>query len=260
MKNNNSKRYAIAGFVGLIYAAVFVIWQVLGSSKDSDPTSIIISPGKILQTLMQKRTQFSVNVLVTIEEAGLGLLYGIVAALVLSVIIDRFRIFGDGLYRLSIIVNAIPLIALISPLVAWLGVGFTSKVIVAALSSYFPMVVNLTSTLRTQDPRIAQLATVLSMGYFTRLIKMRLPASLPAFFSSLRIAAPAAIVAAIIAEWMGAERGLGAMLLSAMFGFMVPEMWAILVISAVLNGAVVLGVRILIRLVCPWWLALSSAE
>jgi NitT/TauT family transport system permease protein len=81
---------------------------------------------------MQKRTQFSVNVLVTIEEAGLGLLYGIVAALVLSVIIDRFRIFGDGLYRLSIIVNAIPLIALISPLVAWLGVGFTSKVIVAA--------------------------------------------------------------------------------------------------------------------------------
>ncbi len=248
MNTRTLPRYVVPG---VFYVLLLLAWQ-LGGQALAGPGAVLVPPSTIIATIVQRGNALAVNAGITLVEAGLGFVFGVVAALVLAVVVDRFRVVGEGLYRLALLLYAVPVIAIAAPLVAWLGLGMPSKVAVAALAAYFPVLVNLTGALRTLDPRIEELGRVLALGYGKRLWWLRAPAVLPALFSSFKIAGPAAFIGAIIAEWMGAEQGLGVMLIQSMFAFNVPLLWAVLVVATVLNGLIVLLFDVLGRLVVPW--------
>jgi len=241
------RRYAIPI---AFYVVVIVVWQIAGQSPA--PGSVLVAPTVLLQTLAERWQALVLVSGVTLAEAGAGFLIGTVVAIALSIVVDRFRLIGEALYRIALVLYAIPVIAIAAPLTAWLGLGMGSKLAVAALAAYFPIVVNLTSAFRTLDPRIDELGRVLALGYWRRLWSLRAPAVLPALFSSFKIAGPAAFIGAIIAEWMGAEIGLGVMLLQAMFNFNVPLLWTVLLVATALNGLIVLLFEILGRVSVPW--------
>ncbi|MFT4083317.1 MAG: ABC transporter permease subunit [Nocardioides sp.] len=242
----------------VFYVALVAVWQLAGRSDD--PGSVLIPPSVILDTIRERRDALLLVTRTTLVEAGLGFLIGVAAALLLAVVIDRFRLVGEGVYRLALMLYAVPVIAVAAPLAAWLGLGSASKIAVAALASYFPVLVNLTGALRTQDPRIDELGRVLALGYWRRLWSLRAPAALPALLSSFTIAGPAAFLGAIIAEWMGAEIGLGVLLLQAMFNFNVPLLWTVLLVTTLLNGLIVVGFQLLARLCVPWHASGRSAR
>ncbi|MBK0418913.1 ABC transporter permease subunit [Leucobacter sp. CSA1] len=235
----------------LVYAVVIVAWEYWGR-RIEDPASPLIAPSEILVTLWQKRIALWINTLTTLGETAAGLALAIVVAVVLALVIDRFRLFGEGLYRLALIIYSIPLIALAPALVAALGLGTGSKITIAMLGAYFPIVVNLTSALRTQDSRVLELGRVLNLSYFSSLWRLRAPAAVPEFLASLKIAAPAAFIAAIIAEWIGAESGLGLAMMHAMFGYKMADLWAILLLATVINGLLVLLFGLIARYATPW--------
>ena len=235
----------------LFFVLLLVAWQLAGQAATA-PGAVLIPPSLIVETLGERWYALLLNAGITLSEAGLGFLFGAGTAIVLAVIVDRFRVVGEGLYRLALVIYAIPVIAIAAPLTASLGLGMESKVAVAALSAYFPVLVNVTGALRTLDPRINGLSRVLAMGYTRTLLTMRAPAVLPALFSSFKIAGPAAFIGAIIAEWMGAEGGLGVMLIQAMFNFNVPLLWTVLVVATALNGLIVLLFDIAGRAAAPW--------
>jgi len=235
----------------IVYVAVLVVWQLAGQAL-AGPGAVLVPPSTIVETIGLRWNALALNAGITLLEAGLGFAFGVVAAIVLAIVVDRFRVAGEGIYRFALLLYAIPVIAIAAPLVAWLGLGLPSKVAVAALAAYFPVLVNLTGALRTLDPRIGELGRVLAMGYVARLWRLRAPAVLPALFSSFKIAGPAAFIGAIIAEWMGAEAGLGVMLIQSMFNFNVPLLWSVLLVATLLNGLIVLLFEILGRLAAPW--------
>lgn len=235
-----------------VYAGLLVAWEIYGRHNEATPGAVVVAPSTILQTIVDTRPALVINARTTLQETGVGLLLGTMVALAMSVAIDRFRLVGEGVYRLALMLHAIPLIAIAAPVVAWLGLGFSSKVVIAASGAYFPVLVNVTTALRTLDPRVAELGRTLALGYAETLFRLRAPAVLPAFFSSLKIAAPAAFVAAVIAEWMGAEAGIGVSLMNAMFGFQIPQLWAALVVASLLNGALVVAAGAIARVATPW--------
>ncbi len=236
----------------LVYLVLIIAWELAGRAAMSQPGSIIAPPSLILETIWNMRTAMLINAGTTLAEAGAGLLLGTSVAIAASVLIDRFRLIGEGFYRLALLIQAIPVIAIAAPLVAWLGLGFGTKVVIAATAAYFPVIVNLTTALRTLDPRVAELGRVLAKGYLWSLVRLRIPAVLPAFFSALKIAGPASFVAAIIAEWLGAETGIGVALTNAMFSFKVPQLWAALVVASVINALIVVVMDRLGRIAAPW--------
>lgn len=235
----------------LFYAALIVAWQIVGSGVE-DPASPLIAPTEILQTIWDRRTPLMINTATTLGETAAGLSLAIVVAVLLTIIVDRFRVAGEGVYRLALIVYSVPLIALAPALVAALGLGIWSKISIAMLGAYFPVLVNLTGALRTQDPRVLELGRVLNLSYFSTLLRLRAPAVVPDFLASLKIAAPAAFIAAIIAEWIGAESGLGLAMMHAMFGYKMADLWAILVIATAVNGLLVVLFGVIARFATPW--------
>lgn len=235
----------------IYFLLLLTVWQVAGQSLAA-PGAVLIPPSMIIETMGTRWYALLLNSGITLSEAGQGFLFGSVAAIVLAVMVDRFRIVGEGFYRLALVIYSIPVIAIAAPLIAILGMGPESKITVAALSAYFPVLVNLTGALRTLDPRIDELGRVLAMGYTRKLVSLRVPAVLPALFSSFKIAGPAAFIGAVIAEWMGAESGLGVMTIQAMFNFNVPLLWTVLVVATALNGFIVFIFGFLGKLAAPW--------
>lgn len=248
-------RIAIAAF----YLVLLAVWQIYGQLTYG-PGRLVPPPSTIVDTLWTQRAAYGANALVTVQEAAVGFVVGALGGLALALFIDRFARVGDGVYRLSLALYSVPLIALAPALVTLLGLGFASKAAVAALASFFPVVVNVTTALRLVDPRVIDLGSVLGMGRVRALRLLRLPYAVPSMMASFKIAAPAAFIAAMIAEWVGAERGLGLALLYAMFGFQLPDLWATLVLSTVISGGIYLIFELLARVATPWHATVSATR
>lgn len=235
----------------LCYLALLGAWWAFAAAHQHRGT-LWPTPPTVARAIWDNRSALWFHMRETLVEAGLGFALGVAFAVVLAVVSLRFRLLGDSLYRISLALYSMPLIALAPMLVLWVGVGIWTKVIIAALGSFFPVLVNTAQGLRSADERSLELMDVLGASYLTTFRRVRLPYALPALFASFTVAGPAAIVGAMLAEWVGAERGLGVMILFSMFSFQIPELWAAIVVASLLSLAVYLVFVLLARALFPW--------
>lgn len=191
-----------------VYLVIVLAWEAYGRAN-YQPGSLVPPPSTVLQVLWDERSVFGTNLVVTLEEAALGFAGAVVLGVAIAVFVDRFRRLGEGVYRVALALYSIPVIALAPVLVTWLGLGTASKAAMALLASFFPVVVNLAQALRATDQRLLELGAVLGTSRLQALRLIRLPLALPALMAALKIAGPSAFIAALIAEWVGAEQGLG---------------------------------------------------
>ncbi|PJF01595.1 hypothetical protein CUT44_02785 [Streptomyces carminius] len=172
----------------------------------------------------------------TAGEAGIGLLAGTLAAVAVAVLGVLLPVLRAGLDRLAAVVNAIPLIALGPLLIA--GVGREdSPAVVAALAVGFVMFVSMTSGLDAASGAHHDVLAALGASRTTTLLRLRLPASVPMALDGLTQAAPAAVLGAIVGEWLGAPRGLGTLLVSTMQNHQTLLLWAAGMAAALLAMA-----------------------
>lgn len=136
--------------------------------------------------------------------------------------------------RLATFVNALPVVVLAPVLITILGVAKV-QVVVAAISCFFPMFVATAAGLTAARRSHLDVMTVLGASKRTQLRRVRLPAALPAISDGLRLAAPAAVLGAIFGEWFGAEKGIGAVLVSSMQNFQVTLLWATALLATALS-------------------------
>jgi ABC-type nitrate/sulfonate/bicarbonate transport system permease component len=156
-----------------------------------------------------------------------------------------------ALLQLALASYCLPVIA-IGPVLAVLLTGDTPKVILAALSVIFTTLVGALVGLRSADRTSLDLIRAYGGGSWTQLWKVRLRASLPSLFAGLRIAAPAAMLGAIVGEYLGAESGLGVAMINSQQSLAVARTWGIALVATALSGAAY-GITALIgRLLTPW--------
>jgi putative hydroxymethylpyrimidine transport system permease protein len=153
---------------------------------------------------------------------------------------------------LVIVSQAIPVIAIAPLLVLWLGYGMASKVAMAALIIFFPVVSSLYDGLRRTDPGWLELARTMDASPRAVLLQIRLPAALPAFASGVRIAAAVAPIGAVIGEWVGASAGLGFLMTQSLARGQTPLAFAALTILCLLGLALYTAADRLARRLVPW--------
>ncbi|MGO9582648.1 MAG: ABC transporter permease [Acidimicrobiales bacterium] len=235
----------------LVVVAILAIWQLLVAVLHLKPY-FIPSPTDIASTLKGNFRYIVDNCMPTLGQAGLGFAVGNGAAILMSVWFVHVASARRVFYPLAIILQSIPLIALTPIAIVTLGNGLTTKVVMVGLISFFPTLVNLMRGLSAVDVNMLQLFQSVHASRWKVLTKLRWPNALPYLFAGLRITASAALLGAIIVEWLGSDTGLGYLIINSTYQFNTPFLWASIFVSSVLV-LIAFGLVVLIeRLIVPW--------
>jgi NitT/TauT family transport system permease protein len=170
------------------------------------PEYLLPTPLVIVTTIERS---LLVEISYTAGEALCGFVIASALAFVGAVLFVRFRTIEQGLFPLAITLKTTPIVAIAPLLVLWLGTGWWSKVAAAVLISFFPVLVNTVKGLKAPEADFQDLFRTMRADPAQIFRKLRVPYCLPYFFSALKISSSLAIVGAIVGEFVGAEHGLG---------------------------------------------------
>lgn len=189
---------------------------------------------------------------VTIGEVLLGFVFGSGAGLILGTVISQFRLLEATLRVYLVAIQALPKIALAPIIVMWFGFGLTSKVVIIALLTFFPLLVTSMAGFRAVEPERLELMRALGANRWQMFWKVRLPSALPYIFAGLDMAAVFSIVGAVVGEFVGAQRGLGTLILSMNAQMDTAGTFSVFIILSVLGIIMHSMMRILERRVLFW--------
>ena len=248
------RRWALpAGLVALLVGA----WQVAASSGaiagalGLEPF-LVPSPAEIGEALWESRSLLAEDAWVTLKEMLLGLCCAVLAGLGFAVAMHLSETLRLALYPLIVASQTIPVIAVAPILVVWFGFGIGPKLWVIALICFFPIAVNTLAGLRSVDPEARKLMRSLDASRAQILWRLEAPASLPYFFSGARIAVAVAAIAAVFAEWVGADAGLGHLILLDNAQLRTARIFAAVLVLATMTMALVGLVALAERRVVRW--------
>lgn len=202
---------------------------------------ILPSPSEIGAAFLEHYPQLFYETGITMLEAILGFFLGGVTAYLSAIVFVHSRPIQNALYPYAIALKSTPLIAIAPLLVLWFGNGIFSKVVMAALVAFFPILVNSVSGLSAIDRETIDLMKSLSASKWQILVKIRIPHSLGYLFASLKIASSLAVVGAVIGEFTGATQGVGYLINTSSYYLETPLMFAAIIMIS-LGGIVFFGV------------------
>ncbi|MCE9662822.1 ABC transporter permease [Halomonas sp. M5N1S17] len=234
-----------------VVIALLIIWQV-GVRVFGVPTFIAPAPTDVASAIASDYPILINNFWPTFVEALMGFFVGNSIAVALAIIFVHNKSVERAFFPLAVFVNTIPILAVAPILVLIFGNGLTAKVIISALICFFPTLVNMVKGLESVGKDALDLGRVLSATQNEILWKIRLPASLPYLFAALKIAATTCVVGAIVGEWVGADIGLGALILDATHNFRTPLLYAAVFASSMLAVTFFGVVTLVERRVIKW--------
>jgi len=227
------------------------IWELSVHWFDVKPF-ILPAPSQVLGTFIDNFSLLSWHGAVTFLEIILGLLIGSLGGILLAIVVFYSPILDKALYPLIIGSQMIPVFAIAPILIVWMGYGMWPKVTVAALISFFPLVVNVSDGLREPTEEAVDLFRSLGSTRQQIFWKLRLPASLPTLFSGLKVSATLAVVGATIGEWVGSHQGLGYLMLQSNARLRMDLVFAAIFMLALLGLFLFGALRIIERRVVHW--------
>jgi ABC-type nitrate/sulfonate/bicarbonate transport system permease component len=198
---------------------------------------IVPAPSKVLLEVVLHPQMVVTSCAATLYTAGIGFFAALIITMLAASLAVSLRAFYNPVYNVGILLHSIPVIALAPLLALWIGTGPAMRVVIAALACEFAMLVGMMQGLRAADKTQRELMHVMAATPFDTLRFLLVPAALPYLFAGFKIGAPAAILGAITAEWAGADRGVGALMLSALFAFDTPKVWLSVLLTCVLAAA-----------------------
>ena len=230
-KLQNTTRSKLPAIVAV--ALLLIIWQIV-SMTNLVPSYMLPSPIDVLKVFVTDSGALASNLVVTLQEAFIGLSLGVLIGFVFSIAMDSCEMLYRAFYPILVITQTIPTVAIAPLLVLWFGYEMTPKVILIVLVTFFPITVGLLDGFRSIDQDAAGLLRSMGAGKIQIFRYLKFPSAMPQFFSGLRIAAAYSVVGAVISEWLGGFNGLGVYMTRVKKAFAFDKMFAIIfLISAV---------------------------
>jgi NitT/TauT family transport system permease protein len=227
------------------------IWQV-GVVVYKVPAYLLPSPTDIAQTFIDELPKLLRHGWVTTYEMLGGYALAVGIAIPLAVAITSSKRFDEFVMPTMLFFQVVPKVAIAPLFLVWFGVGTTPKVLVAFLISFFPIVIDAAVGLRSMSPEMTDLARSMGASRLQVFAQFRLPTSLPYLFSGLKVAATLAIAGAVVGEFVGADKGLGYLLLTTNSNMETSLMFATIVALTIIGLAFFYSVEFLESLLIPW--------
>jgi ABC-type nitrate/sulfonate/bicarbonate transport system permease component len=232
-------------------AATVLVWQLGTTISGIDPT-ILPSPVQVFASAWNDRVALGQAAWISSRETLIGMVLAVVVALLISVAIESSAVLKASVYPLLIGSQTIPVVAIAPLVVIWFGFGEQAKVLLVAMYAFFPIVVGLVGGMEATPAEQTDLMHTIGLRRWQVLLRVKLPAALPRFFSGVRIAATYALGTAVVAEFLGAYNGLGVYLIGAKSSFRIDLVFAGAVTTVVLTLALYGLCMCLEWLALPW--------
>jgi putative hydroxymethylpyrimidine transport system permease protein len=201
-------------FPAVLTLGILVFWEGLVRIMQI-PAFILPPPSAIGMCAVTKAPLIWPHALATALEIILGIVLALVTSIPLAIFMFARPGIEKGLSPFLVASQAVPVFALAPLLVIWLGYGIWSKVFMAWVIIFFPITVSLLSGLKSCDPDFRMLFTLMGAGFWMKLRLLYWPWALPQFFSGLKVGVTVATIGAVIGEWMGAQKGLGYLMIQS---------------------------------------------
>jgi NitT/TauT family transport system permease protein len=231
----------------LLIALVLVVWEAAVRFFEV-PQFILPAPSNVFIAFYRgfESSLYLDHIWVTVGETLLGFVLGTTLAFVLGTVIALSRPVEYFLYPFVVMFQAMPKVALAPLIIVWFGLGLTSKVVNAALVAFFPLMVNTIVGLRSAEEDKDNLMRALAASKAQIFWMLQLPNAMPYIFAGLEIAMIFALIGAIVAEFVGAQSGLGMLIQSMNFTMDVAGQFSVLLLLSMLGlmlNGIVTGVR-----------------
>ena len=241
----------IAGLLALWY----VLIGILGV-----PRYILPSPHDIVAAMANKGGLILGHLGVTLFESVTGLLLAVALGVACSFLIVWSPWLGRAILPLLTFLQTTPKVAIAPLFLFWFGFGYAPKIVIAFLIAFFPIVIATSAGLVAAQKELLELVRSLSTRISYEFLKVRFPASLPYFFSGLKIAVTLSVIGALVGEFVGADKGLGYLILVASSDLDAPLLFAVIVTTALMGYALFASVQAIERRVMPWYGSAKNAR
>lgn len=213
---------------------------------------ILPAPSYVLATLWNKWATIGVAAWQTAQPMLLGFAFAVVIGVLLALMFAVSRWIESIVYPQIVFLQIIPKIAIAPLFMIWFGYGLTSKVLIVFLLSFFPVVVSAVQAFRSIDPDIMDLARITGASPLRMFWRVQIPHALPTLFTGFKVAAALAATAAVVAEFVSSDRGLGYLLVDYTNRFDTPGVFAAILVLSFMGLALYAAVEAVERISIPW--------
>lgn len=221
-RRTSSSRYLTPALFTVLLLAV---WQLADYLAGFSPI-VLPNPLEVSRAIVTHREKLAFNAGVTFAEAFAGYLLGAISGLTLATLALFVPRIGQVIMPYAVAIKATPIIVLAPIIVMWLGNGYSSKVVMAALAAFFPVLVSAHLGFTSVDREWLELMHLHRSTRWKTFWKLRFPHALPDIFAGLRISTSLAMVGAVVSEFSGAQVGLGKLIATSTYYLNIDQVFA----------------------------------
>lgn len=242
-------KLALYPFAGTL--TIIIAWQIYVDVFDINQV-VLPSPLDIYLVSVEEFGLLMSETWPTTKEIVYGFALAILLGVPMAVGIANSKFLNLTFYPILIAIQSVPKVAIAPIVLVWFGTGIESKLVIAFLVAFFPIVVDTATGLNATSRDLLDLAKSLRATPFQTFMKVQFPSALPHFFSGAKVAVTLAVIGAVIGEFVGSDAGLGNLLLVANSQLDSPLAWASLMWLSVLGILMFLAVVWAERMIMPW--------
>lgn len=237
----------------LVLILVVVAWEVICDVLHV-PVWLLPAPSKIWAATVVLAPVLPGHIYATLAAILGGFFIAIVIAVPLAIAIVYTPFLRRVIYPPLLMFQSVPKVAIAPLLLMWLGFGLGTNMFIAATVAFFPIVVNTAAGLGAVESELLDLTRSFDAPKYRVFWKLRLPWAMPYFFSAQKVAITFAVIGAVVAEFIGADKGLGYLILASSGAMNTAAMFSVLVILSIIGILCFYAVLLAERLLCPWYL------
>jgi NitT/TauT family transport system permease protein len=238
--------YATLTLIGLL-----IVWQ-LATYLFQIPDYLLPPPTAIARDMVGNWRLLADQAGVTAFEVLLGFIVSVLIGVPLAALLSYSSVFERAIYPLIVGSNTVPKVALAPLLLAWFGFGLMPKIIIVVLVAFFPIVINSVVGLKSLPPQMLYLARSMGASAQQAFWLFRMPNALPSIFAGLKIASVLSVIGAVVAEFVGADSGLGYAMMVATADLNIARQFAAILILSAIGMIFFSLIGLVERLLIPW--------
>ena len=219
----------------LTAVGILVVWEA-ACRVFHIPQFLLPAPSAILKAAVaMSGSEWLGHISATLRVALEGYVVSIIISLPLATMLAMSPMASRTIYPILVVINSTPIVAVAPIIVVVLGVGDLPRVVITSIITFFPLVISTATGIASTPEELVELSRSLRATRGREILQIRLPYAVPHIFSALKVSITLAVIGAVVAEFVAAERGLGYAILFATSTFKIPQAYACLAVLVMLS-------------------------